>query len=489
MKSKVIDEKFLKIVLSIPSASDIRNLITSGTLTKDEINICETIFRNYSILGKSHIENSLIKMGIDSELLKNIKPYSQDEVFNEVGILIEERRKQMNEEIYKLALDNSTYDQFDKQSIDVINRRYKSRIEIEEDNILEELEDFCNLYNKTPEEVLSFCIDYLDENANGIPVGEITSIVSNDKDNRNTYVINLAYNLISKGKNVLFISLNYNKKTTLLNIISRHSCDEKFKKTLSKKELSTTFDEEAYRYVYNDLIDILKEHLVVYDCKNFNVENVFSFQRLIAKADKSFEESSGKKVDVIIVDGIEQLHIDTDRRIITATNYVETEYYSFFKEIAKDRILPIILTNESLQKYNEMLNSGVYYNLSFISPTVIKYSSVILSIKSNVSMEKKKQIEISILKHPTDNLIDALIVKADKNYSLIHYKINYLEEAENMCVLSERIKKEIRELNDYNNKLVEDNIELSSENRKLLFGTPSEKTTEFDEQILNELRL
>ncbi|MBE6158433.1 MAG: hypothetical protein E7159_01250 [Firmicutes bacterium] len=446
MKTDRIGEDLIRMLLSEPETADIRTLLISGVLNKDEEKICEDAFQNYAIVGKNQIEWKLTQLGYDSSYLNKLELYTKEELVSKVAEFIETRRKIQNDEICKLALDSSTYNEFNEQSIDLLDHRYKSSLVIKEDSILEELEDYSSVENRIKSSEIFFGIDYLDEVTDGILNNKITTIISNNSDNKNTYVTNLAYNLISKQKNVLFISMNYSKKMMFLKMISRHSCDEKFNRQLSIKELTSSFDEQTYKFIYSDISDLLKEHLIIYDSNNFNMQETFTFRRLIAKADKEFTDSSGKPIDMIIIDGLENLHIDTSRRIITNKNLVESEYYSFFSDIADIRGIPIIITNESLHNYNCLLESGIYYNLSYISDTTIKYSNTILTIRSNESMDKKKQLEISLLKYPNGNVVDALLVRADKDYSIIHYKVDALEETATKDVFSERLSKEIQKL-------------------------------------------
>ena len=72
--------------------------------------------------------------------------------------------------------------------------------------------------------------------------------------------------------------------------------------------------------------------------------------------------------------------------------------------------MPIVVTNESLSTYNELLNEGVYYNLSYISDITKIYSSVILTVKGDGSSRRSKAIEVSLLKSIDGNLINQILV-------------------------------------------------------------------------------
>ncbi|MBE6161906.1 MAG: hypothetical protein E7158_06800 [Firmicutes bacterium] len=447
MKKNIIEEELIKILLSEPTTDNIRQLLNADVLNKDEEKLCNEIFKNYSLIGNYQIKRMLQQLEYESGYLDSIEPKNKDNQSIAVGNLIINRRKKQNEEMYKLALNSSTYDEFNENSIDVINRRYKSVIQINEDTILRDLEDYYDLNSN--EKGLSFQIDKLDELTNGIPTG-VTTVIGNNREYRHVYAINLTYNMITKGKNVLYISLNYNKKLTLLDLISRHSYNtEKFNKNLSRVELATAQDENTYKTVYYDLIDDLTSHLVVFDESNFNVQNVFAIQRIIAYASKQFQKATDSSIDLIIVDGIEKLHIDTSRKVVTNRNIVESEYYSFFN----DSSYPVIITNESLEYYADKINEGNHIQLCYLSDVTKYYSKVILSIRGNSASDKAKEMKLSLLKNPNDNLIDEQLITADKNYSYIKYETNDSDDAANSEVKYGRLEQGCNKLKEENRKL------------------------------------
>ena len=455
MNKTLIEEGLIKILLSEPTIEDIRQLLNADVLGKDEEKLCNELFNNYSLIGNYQIKRILQEYGYESTYIDSINVFDKNEVSLEVGNLIINRRKIQNEKLYKLALDSSTYNDFNENSIDIINRRYKSVIQVKEDNVLEDLEDYYDLDNK--EKGLSFQLDKLDEITDGIPIG-VTTVIGNSKEYRHVYAINLTYNLISKAKNVLYISFNYSKKQSLLDLISRHSCNnEKFNKSLNRDELITMNDENTYKTIYYDLVDNLKSHLIVFDVDNCNVQNVFAFQRMIAYASKIFQKNNNSTIDLIIIDGMEQLHIDTSRKVITNRNTVESEYYSFFN----DSQYPIVITNESLEDFADKINDGTHFQLCYLSEATRYYSKVIISVRGNQAMDKAKEMKLSLLKNPNDKTIDELLIVADKQCSYIKYETDNLDDASNYEIKYGRLERSCNKIKEENKKLEQQVVELN----------------------------
>ena len=449
MKKRLIEEDLLKILLSELTTDDIRLLLKSDHLNKDEEKICEEMYHNFIFSGSYQIEKILKQNEYDLDYINSIEKINKNKIDEEIENLIISRRKKQNEDLYKLALDDSAYNTFNENTINVINKRYKSIVQINEDNIIEDLEYY--YADADNDKGLSFQLDKLDEITNGIPIG-ITTIISNEKEYRHVYAINLTYNMIINGKNVLYISLNYNKKMTLLDLISRHSCNnEKFNKGISREEIVRFQDENTYRTVYLDFKDTLASNLVLYDTDSCNVQNIFALQRMITCATNQFEKNNNSKIDLVIVDGIEQLHIDTNRKVITNKNAVESEYYKFYKDIK----YPVVITNEPKKESIDIINSGGHFNMAFLSDSTKYYSNIIISIRGNSSSDKAKKMKLSLLKNPNDQLIDELLITADKNYAYIKYETDGSNDEISKEIKYGRLEKECNEIKEENKKLEE----------------------------------
>lgn len=462
MNLKDIDDEVISITLSEPTIEEVRYLIDSYVLTVSEQKLLERYIECSGLYGVPKIKELLNQLGVNQDEINNKILYDKQTLFDKMCTLITNRRNQENKMIYKKVLEQSDFNVMGNEAVDIINRRYQANIQINDADILADLKDYPN-YNviEEIEEGISSGIETIDELTRGIPIGKVSTIISKDREYRHLYVNNLAYNTLMEEKNVLYISINYEKTLVYLEMIARHSCNEKFNKPLSKTELTTKFDENIYNYVYDDVYDQLNNYFKVYDINDFNLQNVFVFQRLFTLANQNFIKKNNKPIDLVIIDGLERLHIDKKRKVLTSRNTVESEYYLFFKEMSLNFVgtnnrIPIVITNESLSVYNEHLENGVYYNLSFISDTIKNYSDLILTVYGDRNLDKQKVINVSLLKFINDNKVNNLKVRADKEYSLIHYKIDSVDEPANSNVLIDRLLEERQSLKSKNDELSEE---------------------------------
>lgn len=496
---KNIDNELIKILLSLSNKDQIRYLYNADVLNNEEKKLCDAIIDNYAILGKSNISSVLKQNGMNVEEINSIIPYKESKVLIMIDELIINRRKQYNQKIYADMLDMTNYNVFSKEAIDIINKRYKANIEIKDRNVLNELEFLPDLDEEEVSNEISTGIKKIDEAIHGLPVGKVTSIIGMDNIYRHMVVINMVYKLIMKGKNVLFLSFDYNQKNIYLDLISRHSCDFKLDKPLSKLELLNEKNSYIYNCLFKDIKEYFYTHLILFDKDDLNMQNVFVFQRLFTIANDKFVKSTNKSIDLIVIDGLPNLYIDTSRRVITNRSLVEKEYYSFFKDMASNFLgdgnqMPIVVTNESLSTYNELLNEGVYYNLSYISDITKIYSSVILTVKGDGSSRRSKAIEVSLLKSIDGNLINQILVKADKEYNLIYYTQESVDEKNDSEVMIQYLKKEVEELKedkvvtDSSNEFLKQSLEKSlKDNEYYKEQLAKEKLNNRDKSIDSEI--
>ena len=219
------------------------------------------------------------------------------------------------------------------------------------------------------------------------------------------------------------------------------------------KDLTTKFNERLYATVYDDIKDKFLNYLSIYDANNFNIQNVFVFQRIFTEADIKFRDLTGKSVEIILIDSISKLRIDTSRKTITNHKVIEKEYYMFLNDMANKFLgenvsVPIVVSNISDAKYNDLLNNGVYYNLSFISDIVKTFSSTIYAIKGSNDLDKSRQIELSLLKSINGNTVDGQLIRAEVEYSKVYNKSNEEQEPANDEVRIGRLEEEVKKLRE-----------------------------------------
>ena len=124
----------------------------------------------------------------------------------------------------------------------------------------------------------------------------------------------------------------------------------------------------------------------------------------------------------------------------------------FFNDLAINFLgekvsIPIVVSNISNAEYNDLLNNGVYYKLSFISDIVKTFSSTIYAVKGNNYLDKAHQIELSLLKSLTGNTIDGQLIMAEVEHSKVYNKTKE-QEAANVEVELGRFDAEVNKIKE-----------------------------------------
>ena len=273
MDKNKISSGIIKLLKSDPEIEKLKDLIETEVLNESEVKLIDDLIFNVGSIGKYALESKLKLIDYDMDEYKNIESLSKYDIDEFIDNIVYQRRCEENKIVLEKALKNSSYEVFEKDCMNLLNKRYETSIYVEKE------EDFENLRNYSNDDVLpssSNCsagTEYIDELINGLDVGSVTSIVGTSDYYKSLYALNVAYDAISKGKNVLYLSLNQSNKSTYQSFLCRHSYNDRFDKPISIVELKTQFDENLYQEVYCNFENQLKERLIVKDKKNFKVLN------------------------------------------------------------------------------------------------------------------------------------------------------------------------------------------------------------------------
>ena len=211
----------------------------------------------------------------------------------------------------------------------------------------------------------------------------------------------LAYNMLSEGKNVLYISLEVSKEDMLYNFITRNTMNGSLQPTTREKviELSQE-DPEKFLELANNFRS-LPGKLLVKDEDDLSSYSVQSFNELINKANQKFMEETGEKTWAIIVDHMQLLKFSEGKA--SQDPYMTVNFFtSYFRQkAAKEHYAVVLLSQTSRQGYEYACRHGGKYLMTGLAEAneLERAATCLIGLFSNEQLESSKEIQIQLLKN------------------------------------------------------------------------------------------
>ena len=201
------------------------------------------------------------------------------------------------------------------------------------DNFIKSYE---NLYLEQKDETgLSFLCPALDKITGGIQPGTIFTIAGGPGTMKTTYAVNLAYNAIQNGKNVVYFSLEETPLKLTSKLLSRVSVD-KGKNIKAQQIANNKLNQEEKVILFKDVLPYLKSQpgqLHIISEKDLISYETTEFERQLKMVDDSIKKEKGDEsgVDIIVIDHVQLLKFGSD---VTDEYRVLNSYVSFFRRQA-----------------------------------------------------------------------------------------------------------------------------------------------------------
>lgn len=466
-----IDEKLIRLLKSDISIDQIKYLVNSSVLNLDEEKLCVSMINNTSIAGFAFLERTLISNDYPKDKFDSIDIVRKNEINIEIEEYIRKLRVIQNESILTKLLDESVSDVYGAEAMNLLRKRYAVSLVDEKEDMFDSLRNFTNNDLESSSIEISSTNEYIDRLTDGICPKCVTTIVSNDKFYNKIFAINIAYGAMVKEKNILYLTASNSKREIYLNFLTRHSClEEKFDKPISYIEFKVKFDENAYQSIYNDFANNLNDRLIIRDSVDIKVLNPYSLQRIFCLSDEKFKKSTNKGIDLIVVDGLEDLRLELGKKTIVNRNSVETEYYKFFNDLALSESIPVIITNLSNLKDDYLLENGSDFSLNYLSEPTKQFSSTILSVYGNTSLRKNNKLKIKVLKSKKDIMKESIDIFCNHDTLLI--KDNDAEDMKQIITpeFADYLVKE-------NEIITQENMDLEKKNYELQIQIQNQNNT------------
>ena len=325
----------------------IQDLFKAKVLSKDEIILCKNIIEQVEVKSSVSISNAFAELKIYCNWERDARYEKKDLQFVSDYYLRGRIESQLREQA-RVAFKNSGDEVFNGTDTSLFFNRYTDVIGVKQETTLE---DFLSPFDKVSieENNLVLTCESIDKLLNGgLMGGQVTTILGDLGVAKSLWSLNIAYNAISEGKNVLYFSLGLSKQELNKRFILRHSYDLKFENELIYDE-EEPCDKELLEEVCKDFYNNLSGNLIVFDESYFDISTARSLLKLFAVAERDFQKVTQHGIDLVIIDDFTYMKLDNGLKLITTKSKIQDEYYCFLRNQSKNllgmkRMIPIVVT-------------------------------------------------------------------------------------------------------------------------------------------------
>lgn len=391
----MVSEEFIRIfktnVTNEELLSNINYLKEADVLTIEESEMCNSMLEQLELTNTIDLKKSLTQL-LDKEDIpdfENIEAFERLELESKIDEFIKERKKEKEDELLESLINELERGEISKNATKVFFDKYIDLIDIKDDNVYDNLGKIENV-----EINISSCVDFIDEKVHGLQKGTISTVIGDDDTCKSMWAINIAYEALLQGKNILYLTPSYNKETIYKRFIVRHSCDvNRFDKPFTFDDSYTDYDKDNYLKVYSDFKMNYLKNLILFDESEFIISTHYNLQKLIAYAEDKFLKATGDDIALIVIDDFTQMKLDNGRRSITNLHIIINEYYKYLRNQARN-----LLGTERKISILTTINSYYLYDVRNNVPKELKIlSDNIFSICADIYRKNPNKFEISVL--------------------------------------------------------------------------------------------
>ena len=251
----------------------------------------------------------------------------------------------------------------------------------------------------------------IDTDTGGLQPGTLSVILGFTGSFKTTFAVNIAYNAITEGKNVLYLSLEVTKENIYYDLLSRHSSNSNFGthiEHLSFKQRKLT--KKEYNFFENTLVkdfNSIPNKIYIVDETELESYSFYSFETKFREIEKLAIEETGHGIDLFVIDHAQLLKFDTSMKGIgNETNIVNT-YVSFFRQCVLNwiksgrQVAGLILSQASREGWKEAVRHDGKYRLTALADAneLERAATLVLSIYSSDSLKQINAAKVQILKN------------------------------------------------------------------------------------------
>lgn len=352
----------------------------------------------------------LLKREFPSLYFDNAEKLSDEELNDYIKLYIANKK---NLFISKKLLEQSMIVKTNgvtEKTVNILNEITKSdSVSIE---YKEALNDLIEIYNSKKDiEGIKTGVKEIDNSISGLMPGTITVLAGYTGSYKTTWALNIAYNAIVEGKNVLYLSLEVIKEYIFYNLISRHSFNDKFKIHIDNSKLKRReLDDKEFEYfqetIYNDFRK-LSGRVFAIDETELENYSFYSLENKFREIEKLAQKETGHGIDMLVVDHAQLLKYDENMKGIGNETNVVNAYVSFFRQQALNfirenkQVSVLILSQTSRDGWRKASRNEGCYDLTALADSneLERAASLVFTVFCSSSLKQVKEAKVQILKN------------------------------------------------------------------------------------------
>lgn len=362
----------------------------TGTLTKADL---------IKFFGFNRLDDEVINKLVSSD------------VNDEIDIYIDNYENAMKKlELYNM-FSNCKSCLVEGKTLDIDSLIDKVSEDVRTNNIVDNcLNQLKSIYEEEVDKTkISTCISAIDKLNASFRKGTVNAVMGYTGSYKTLYCTNVSYQAIINKLNVCYVSLEISKAEMYYNFLSRYSNETKFKTALSHTDMKfKELDSSSKEYLFDTLVpcfsEELSKHLVIIDETDFNSNSSSTFDNLFRSAERRFMETTGKGVDLVIVDHLNLLKFSDAKGM---NDYSKVNHWmSYFRKNCKNfirkhkQVCILVAVQCSREGYEKAKHNGGTYSLTGAAEgnEIERSSENVLAIYSDSSLKEEKLAKIQLIK-------------------------------------------------------------------------------------------
>lgn len=239
----------------------------------------------------------------------------------------------------------------------------------------------------------------IDKYFSGINPDTNICVVGNNIEINRFFAIQLIYEALKKGLNICYLSFNRSKLSILLEFIAKYGIekdrnynyDDITKRKLKQEELKKMAENFRLRYGKN---------LNIVDDTDLEEFNEIYIRQTLNIVDCAFLSNSNKGIEIIVVDSLEDLHIDTTKGAIHNQQAILSYYLELFRDLKKlsyyKDVSVIMMSDFSNSGRSTAINNDGNVSISDTKTELSHYADIIVSVYNNTNSLEELQDECKV---------------------------------------------------------------------------------------------
>lgn len=243
----------------------------------------------------------------------------------------------------------------------------------------------------------------IDKYFSGINPDTNICVVGNNIEINRFFVIQLLYEALKKGLNICYLSFNRSKLSILLEFIAKYGIEKD--KNYSYEDITKRkLKQEELKNMAEDFKLKFGKNLNIVDDTDLEEFNEIYIRQILNIVDCAFLANSDKGIEIIVVDSLGDLHIDTTKGAIHNQQAILSYYLELFRDLKKlsyfKDVSVIMMSDFSNSGRFTAINNDGNVSISDTKTELSHYADIIISVYNNTNSleELKDECKVKVLK-------------------------------------------------------------------------------------------